>query len=489
MTSKKENSFLIKEFEIQNLFGSHSLKLSMKRGLTAFIAENGVGKTTALIALHGLLTQNLDLLRGIPAEKLTLTLSKGDAFIYPLLTSSEWQVLQEIQGIFKCTFCEAKDLLLDFLKGEREAVEIIQRFRRRKRSWELPLREIRTYLKNSVIARISEVKNTRRSLKEQQQKTLYDLNEKLEGWDVLFFPTFRCIEAGKHGGEGIDFGEILDEEEEWGNEIECKYNRELRNLTHYSLEGIKDDLKQLNSRVVRLTNSAYRDATEKLVGYVFLDKRKATCLKNNSAHPTKKIKNVLSILGLFDEEDLNSIIKNLSVSSGKTEGNDTKKELVDFFISSLFEGLGVIDNIQERLRGFCTTLNEYFDGKELYLDSRTLEVTLQSRNKRVLDWESLSSGEKQITGILGKLWSRNSYQRRSVLLPRLLQEEESRTNKNLIVLVDEPELSLGIKWQNRFLQDIMKAPNCQQLIVTTHSPSIVKNLGPNETQPVRSPRV
>ena len=69
--------------------------------------------------------------------------------------------------------------------------------------------------------------------------------------------------------------------------------------------------------------------------------------------------------------------------------------------------------------------------------------------------DQLSSGEKQILLILTTVF---------------LQEE-----KPAVLLMDEPEISLHITWQDRLIELIRKLnPNCQ-LILTTHSPNIFAN--------------
>jgi len=47
--------------------------------------------------------------------------------------------------------------------------------------------------------------------------------------------------------------------------------------------------------------------------------------------------------------------------------------------------------------------------------------------------------------------------------------------KNKIVLIDEPELSLSIDWQRSILVDVITAPLCEQVIAITHSPFVFDN--------------
>ena len=43
------------------------------------------------------------------------------------------------------------------------------------------------------------------------------------------------------------------------------------------------------------------------------------------------------------------------------------------------------------------------------------------------------------------------------------------------VLIDEPELSLSVSWQRKFVSDIRKADFCTGLVAVTHSPFIYDN--------------
>lgn len=91
-----------------------------------------------------------------------------------------------------------------------------------------------------------------------------------------------------------------------------------------------------------------------------------------------------------------------------------------------------------------------FDGEPVAVDNEPL---LLANDKVQL--EQLSSGEKQLLLILTTVF---------------LQEEGPS-----ILLMDEPEISLHINWQDRLIEMIRKLnPNCQ-LILTTHSPNIFAN--------------
>jgi len=73
--------------------------------------------------------------------------------------------------------------------------------------------------------------------------------------------------------------------------------------------------------------------------------------------------------------------------------------------------------------------------------------------ERILTWKDLSSGEKQVLYIFTTL---------------LLQKQSPK-----IILMDEPEISMHVDWQEILIEKILEMnPNCQ-LIIATHSPSLI----------------
>jgi len=78
-----------------------------------------------------------------------------------------------------------------------------------------------------------------------------------------------------------------------------------------------------------------------------------------------------------------------------------------------------------------------------------------TQKNKPLDLKDLSSGE----------------QHEVVLLYELI----FKTKPNTLVLIDEPEISLHIAWQNEFLNDIMEIIRLQQIqvLIATHSPQII----------------
>ena len=120
------------------------------------------------------------------------------------------------------------------------------------------------------------------------------------------------------------------------------------------------------------------------------------------------------------------------------------------------------DLIRQRIEAFFKVVNKLFDetGKSIAIDPKSnilVFVLNESKEpkKEYVEIDKLSSGEKQILLILTTVF---------------LQEE-----KPWVLLMDEPEISLHISWQDCLVGLIRQLnPNCQ-LILTTHSPNIFAN--------------
>lgn len=108
-----------------------------------------------------------------------------------------------------------------------------------------------------------------------------------------------------------------------------------------------------------------------------------------------------------------------------------------------------------QLRVFERIVNEFLGGKRLsVLDDGAVRFARESKGEDCqFPPDQLSSGEKQIL---------------ILLIEALLREREP-----VVYVVDEPELSLHIEWQEKLLQSLVDLAQQVQVIVATHSPDIV----------------
>ena len=112
---------------------------------------------------------------------------------------------------------------------------------------------------------------------------------------------------------------------------------------------------------------------------------------------------------------------------------------------------------ENALHEFGKKCNHYLVNKEVEIDSNTLELTIHEKRgmRRKIELEQLSSGEKQIVALFAKLYLDNE--------------------NEYVILFDEPEISLSLRWQKTYLEDIYNMEKCKFLLAVTHSPFIFDN--------------
>lgn len=195
----------------------------------------------------------------------------------------------------------------------------------------------------------------------------------------------------------------------------------------------------------------------------------------------EKIRYSLKLLE-FSEEIINLIEKKLDYYSGyskktidllnsekfdeaknqfTTEIFNNKPELIR--LEKIVNALNDYENKQtesfEKILKFKNTINNFFEptGKSIKVTyTGKVSINVIESNKK-FGTDALSSGEKQLIIIIGNLIFNDNITSRKVFI------------------IDEPELSLHISWQRLLIESILNVGTNIQLIVATHSPSIISS--------------
>lgn len=177
-------------------------------------------------------------------------------------------------------------------------------------------------------------------------------------------------------------------------------------------------------------------------------------LPNEGPVDVEKVNIMLSRLG--KETISQSTLKNSLIDSRISE----ESKLLSYFLRQLLSTQEKFSDQESSIEKFTKVINNYFKesqtDKELVFDKAKFKVDIWHKTlEDNLSWSNLSSGEKQIVSIFSKL----------------ILDNLNRT----IILIDEPELSLSIEWQKKFLLDILETESCTQLLAITHSPFVFDN--------------
>jgi predicted ATP-binding protein involved in virulence len=126
------------------------------------------------------------------------------------------------------------------------------------------------------------------------------------------------------------------------------------------------------------------------------------------------------------------------------------------YFDDFFSKYIVFESLIVKLELFTSIVNGRLKFKQIEISrEKGFVVKDQSSDGRTLPLSKLSSGEKQ-----------------EILL---FFDLIFNTNNDLLLLIDEPELSLHVSWQQQFLDDLLKVTkiNRLQVVIATHSPQII----------------
>lgn len=176
--------------------------------------------------------------------------------------------------------------------------------------------------------------------------------------------------------------------------------------------------------------------------------------------------------GLSGKEEFQEKMENANIKFAKL----SKYDLVDlpFIRSTNYEAefskalkiyfedfekkYSVFADFIERLDLYTDIINSHLSFKSIRITRESGLVVVDNDDpNHILKLEQLSSGEKQ----------------EIVLFYELIFE----TEKQLLLLIDEPEISLHIMWQKLFMEDLDRVVSLGNLkvIVATHAPQIINN--------------
>lgn len=148
--------------------------------------------------------------------------------------------------------------------------------------------------------------------------------------------------------------------------------------------------------------------------------------------------------------------KSFMKSLGQWLINSPQLERIDNIISLYENAQTEIENSYQDFTKFETLANLYFgENKKSIVVEKNGDLKITLPNGDFTGIYKLSSGEKQII----------------VMLAQLIFGKQRDT-----FIIDEPELSLHLGWQELFVKTLLEASPKTQFIMATHSPTILGNI-------------
>jgi len=446
----------IEKIRIKRLFGEKNYEISFEDNKLILVAENGSGKTTIVNIIYffisrqwsKLLKYEFELIEAVVSGE-TIQLRKEEIDV---VSSEKFKRLtkrypQEIRRRFSNFFNQYDISLL--LKSKRNIEFIADEFG-------FPVSLLIDLVRTAEREQLNIFEST---LKEKQQKL-----EELVNAQILYLPTYRRIEQdlkhifpdleeeldnykrrhlrGSRISEGSGFVELV----EFGMEdVENKINNKLESLQETFNYRLKNDL----------TGTYLRDIINKTYRNIKYEQIKAL---NEEVLDRIFVRIDESVLTDMEKERLKIFVNDLG-SQGKIDEEENK--ILAYFLYRLSVIYSELEEQEKSITDFLKLCNEYSSNKRFLYDHRNFKILIRPYKGNDIDFskpihfKNLSSGEKQIVSLFSHIYFSD--------------------NQNFILVIDEPELSLSVEWQKRFLSDITKNPSCLGVLAVTHSPFIFEN--------------
>ncbi|AHK51290.1 MULTISPECIES: AAA family ATPase [Bacillus] len=431
----------LKEISIKKLFGffDHDVKLNVDRGITIIIGENGLGKTKILEMIEAF----------FKGEFYKLTNVEYESIIFKFEDDVSWEVFKN----------ESQE------KGV--SLSVIQN-RKGKKEEEVFLLELDVYNPEAIrreAMHIGRVSNTLRRVSPNTWEHRYtgELYNPLEVVEKFSPNHPRRFDNEFIRNLDLDQWFVDRFEKVQVSLIETQRVYNFENPDRAPIETVKKYSKELTELIkqkltvsTELSSKLDRTYPNRLVNE--LKKGNRNVSEDDLIRELKALEDKRSLLdevGLV-ETDKNSDL--LFIDSPE----DTVKNVLMLYVKDSFEKLSIFDEIAEKIRLLLKIINERFKHKKLYVnkeDGFAFKSTVLKDEDiyRQIPLEQLSSGEKN----------------ELILFYHLI----FNTSPNSLILIDEPEISLHISWQNKFISDLKEIHNLNKLdiLIATHSPDIISN--------------
>ena len=436
----KKRETRITRITIHGLFGifDHRIPLNQDERITIIHGPNGVGKTTILKLLGDLFSCRFSALRTTPYRKLTVDFSP-----------------QGTLSIARKPLKSHMSLVFSFKEGKRTkthdlhpSVEV-SAFRHH-----YPMSVIEEYV--SSLERVGRERWIDRTTGEtlSLEEVLYNY------WDVLpiemargvsDLPEWLIVLLGALPTHFIQtqrlFAAPAEETRERGRLYERRaIPQSTSTVEKYSSDmarRIQDALRESGAKAASLDRTfphrllggkLSQDASE---GYIRAEYRKQTAYRKR-----------LMDAGLIDPDP------EFALPQSGLSVNDRK--VLWYYIKDVNDKLSVFDQLLQKVELFKDIINKRFLYKTFGVGKEKGFIFTTSKGD-TLPLKALSSGE----------------QHEIVLSYELLFQVQPKS----LILIDEPELSLHVTWQHKFLEDIKRISELANLdfLIATHSPSIIHN--------------
>lgn len=421
----------IKRFKINKLHGTLDFDLKFKDNTLILVGENGSCKTTIIKMLY-----------------YTLSLQYGKLNMYEY-ESIEILIDDDNYKLEKKDFKVLGELLL-----KQFPPQIVRDFISRIETYRFVDFQVVEDLCKRYNIKIEEILK-RYYLSGKKHKVLIDtmlsLRKKVDSVHVLYLPTYRRIEEELT----VILNRKIDEDD---TKYRYTDSPNYMELIEFGMHDVEVAINKTLSDIKDLSRLGLNNLTLSYLGDIVDGKYEMSDTKEISNIDDMTINQILSRVdeSILSKKQKNKLLKILQDNKNKKlVENEHDRVLIHYFLK-LYDLHKRMSEKETSFRNFVDVCNRYLLNKLVKYDSSNFSFSITSKyDEHNIELYQLSSGEKQIVSLFSHLYMSNK--------------------NNCLVLIDEPELSLSVKWQRTFLEDVRDGAFCNGLVAVTHSPFVFEN--------------
>ncbi len=436
----------ITRFEIKKLHGYRHVDLRFVDNTLILVGENGAGKTTVLNLFYYMLSGQWSSMVKYDFEEVSITLGQKT---YRLRSSDLSRPIQDIDPrVLHRLPLSIRHRVLSLME-EREGHLGTRELEMLCHEYGVPLEYL---LRDLDVARDQPGKK-----KEALRQTFDAIKESLDV-QILFLPTYRRIEHELNLiFKGLDDRELKSRRELLTSR---RGDQAYVELIEFGMKDVDTAINETLSQLNKFARESLNNLTFGYLGDIVEEQYTTVDLNAIKEADDQTIDNILNriqehILSSKNKQHLRELIKAVKTSGQQSEHT----KVICHYFTKLMAFQKDLEAKESQITRFCAVCNEYMVDKEFKYDISNFSFTIRSKNdknpSKEIKLQHLSSGEKQIVSLFSHLYLSGG--------------------NRYFVLIDEPELSLSVPWQRKFLVDIRNASFCMGLVAVTHSPFIYDN--------------
>lgn len=436
---------IIKRFSAKNVYGYLNFNIDFNDDLSFLTGGNGSGKTSALKIINALLTPNFSELLFVPFENAKIVISHKNEIIEISATTEQDSICLKVTNVEDCVYLprlteEDDDFYSSKINAKEELVNDITR-----KNAEHPVIRSIASLPSPIFLGLE---RKREDIPKESGSYYFERERVSRTQTSRNIRTRRLI----RGSLGISLmeTEFL---------VQDAYRRMRRAEETYSTR-LKDSI--LLS-AFQYTEFSLEDPDIEKSAWI----QKGSVLKRK-----QEIKDALSKIGITDSRlssEVDTFFNRLTklFEQVQKQGdhfsielltNKAQIERISKIVEVIDEHKSKTDRIFRPINEFLATINDFFidSNKKLTVDT-VGQLVVERPDGKACTIEGLSSGERQLLVIFAHAF---------------FNKHSEHSN---IFIIDEPELSLHLRWQEKFANTILEISPQTQFIMATHSPEIVGN--------------